>query len=139
MHFFFTIALVAIIVFVIAKFIAGAPVAPDPWEKEISREEVDDLDKEVCLNCGVEVKKGQYYCPKCNSPTGQYTPYVPFVNIPFNYSMHQTMWRKLKSKDVSLLYKMTAILIILVTAPIMIAGFLVYFLFKLIAKFWKAL
>ena len=134
MHFFFTIALAAIIVFVIAKFIAGAPVTPDPWEKEISREEVEDLNEKVCLNCGAKVEEGQYYCPECNSSTGQYTPYLPFVNIPFNYSMHQTMWRKLKSKDVGLLYKITAILFILLTAPIMIVGFLVYFVFKLFAK-----
>ncbi|MDD5599900.1 MAG: hypothetical protein PHV82_18295, partial [Victivallaceae bacterium] len=86
---------------------------------------------------GEKVTKGQYYCPKCNNATGRYVPYLPFVNIPFNYSMHRTLWQKLKSKNPGIIYKITAILFIALTAPIMIIGFLVFIIFKGFRYLWK--
>ena len=132
MSFFITIVAGLIFAFVIIKLIKNCSVNPDPWENEISRDEVDKLEKEICLKCGAEVKKGQYYCPKCNNATGKYVPYLPFVNIPFNYSMHQNLWRKLKSRDVSFLLKSIIILFIILTAPVMIAVYLIYALVKLV-------
>ncbi len=104
----------------ILKCVKKCSITPDPWENEISRDEVNKLKSEVCLRCCAEVKAGQYYCSKCNNATGKYVPYLPFINIPFNYSMHWTLWSKLKSKDHSLVYKAVAVLFIACTAPLMI-------------------
>jgi ribosomal protein L40E len=127
-----------ILVFIVLKLLNSHSPEPDPWENEINKEELDKLEQEICLHCGAKVEKGQYYCPKCNNATGQYVPYLPFVNIPFNYSMHRTMWQKLKSKDSGLIYKLTAILFIVLTAPIMIAAYLVLLVFKVFRYIWKA-
>ena len=132
MSFFITIAAGLIFAFVIIKLIKNCSVNPDPWENEISKDEVDKLQHEICLNCGTEVKNGQYYCPKCNNATGKYVPYLPFVNIPFNYSMHQNLWQKLKSNDVNFLVKSIIILFIILTAPVMIAAYLIHAFIKLI-------
>jgi ribosomal protein L40E len=113
--------LFAVYIFYVLRSIKAKP---DPWEDEISKEEVDKLDREICLKCGAEVKPGQYYCSKCNHATGKYVPYLPFVNIRFNYSMHSTLWSHLKSKDHNIFYKLIVIFFILCTAPIMIIGYL---------------
>ncbi len=128
--FYFITAASLILAFMIVKLLNNCSTSPDPWEKEISKDEVDALKDEICLKCGSEVKGGQYYCPKCNNATGKYVPYLPFVNIQFNYSMHQNLWRKLKSQDVSFIYKAIIILFIILTAPIMIAVYLIYTLIK---------
>lgn len=137
MNFVIIIGAGLIFAFLINKLVKNCSTTPDPWESEISKDEVDKLKHEICLNCGAEVKNGQYYCSKCNNATGKYVPYLPFVNIPFNYSMHQNLWRKLKSKDVSLLYKIIVILFIILTAPVMIIVYLVYAFIKLINLSWK--
>jgi len=139
MDFFIIIVIALVLLIFILTFIKNITPSPDPWEKEISKDEVDKLEQEICLKCGTGVKTGQYYCPKCNNATGKYVPYLPFVNIPFNYSMHQTLWQKLKSKDVNFLYKAIAILFIILTAPIMIVGFFFYLIIKGIFKIYSAI
>lgn len=78
------IFIVAIIVFVLIRIIARIPVSPDPWEGEIKREDLENNSIPVCSKC-TKVVKGplQDYCPYCGNVTGEYTRYVPFVNIPF--------------------------------------------------------
>lgn len=137
MDFFIIIAVSLILVVLIVKLVKNCSASPDPWENEISKDEVDKLKREICLNCGAEVKNGQYYCPKCNNATGKYVPYLPFVNIQFNYSMHQNLWSKLKSKDVNFVYKLIVILFIICTAPIMIIVYLTLALLKGIKAIWR--
>ncbi len=137
MNFFIGIVIVIIIIYVLAKLFKNFTPPPDPWENEISRDEVDKLEKEICLKCGSEVKNGQYYCPKCNNATGKYVPYLPFVNIQFNYSMHQNLWGKLKSKKLSFIYKAAIILFITLTAPIMLIGHFALTIIKIIKYLFK--
>jgi len=137
MNFLIIIAVSIIIVVLIVKLLKNCPASPDPWENEICKDKVDKLKHEICLNCGNEVKDGQYYCPKCNNATGKYVPYLPFVNIQFNYSMHQNLWSKLKSKDVSFVYKLIVILFIIFTAPIMIVVYLALVLLKGIKAIYR--
>ncbi len=49
----------------------------------------------VCWRCMRPCDPGSYYCPHCGStdPVNSLTPYMPFVNIPFNYSIFGEMWR----------------------------------------------
>jgi len=137
MNFFIITAAGLILVVLIVKLIKNSSPGTDPWENKISRDEVDKLKREICLKCGTEVKIGQYYCSKCNHATGKYAPYLPFVNIRFNYSMHQTLWRNLKSKKHGFIYKTTAILFIALTAPIMILVYCPIALLKGIKVLWR--
>ncbi|MDD5698972.1 MAG: hypothetical protein PHH77_10195 [Victivallaceae bacterium] len=111
-------------------FIKNHPVSPDPWEPEISREQVNQLQQEVCVYCAAPVKAGQYYCSRCFNATGRYVPYLPFVNIPFNYSIYQTLWKKLSSENIGWFYKTGVILFILWTAGIMFIGYFLVLLAK---------
>lgn len=91
-----------IIIFAIAILFAirklrKMDVPPDPWEKEGVKIDEDDLG--ICVNCATPIKDiKQHYCPKCGEVTGVYTRYIPFVNIPFNYSIFGTIVRRLKKK-----------------------------------------
>lgn len=50
----------------------------------------------LCLRCLKPCHPLQYYCDKCGSTNAvnPLTPYIGFVNIPFNYGIFITMWRK---------------------------------------------
>lgn len=138
MNFFIITALGVILVFLIVKLVKNSSANPDPWENEISKDEVDKLQREICLKCGTETKTEQYYCSKCNNATGKYVPYLPFINIQFNYSMHQSLWSKLKSKDVNYLNKAIIVLFIIFTEPFMIIAFFFYVVMKAVFKFFCA-
>jgi hypothetical protein len=101
------------------QWLQRSPVASDPWEGKIRPEEVDAATP-VCLNCLTPVAPHQHYCPVCNNVTGEFTRYLPFVNIPFNYSIFQTLWRKLRSPDTTNGTWLLAFIVILLLAPIML-------------------
>jgi len=49
----------------------------------------------VCLKCLHPFSQGTHYCEKCGDAVGQLTPYIPFVNIRFNYSVFGNMWKRI--------------------------------------------
>jgi hypothetical protein len=49
----------------------------------------------LCLHCLEPVHPLDYYCPHCGEAVGCFTPYIPFVNIPFEISFFARLWRKL--------------------------------------------
>ena len=86
------IALVLLVYYIIKK-IQSMKVSPDPWDGENIK--IDDNDLGVCINCGTPIKnKFQHYCPKCDNVTGQFTRYIPFVNISFNCSIFNAIIKK---------------------------------------------
>jgi hypothetical protein len=56
------------------------PEKPDPMEGFEDEEEVP-----LCTGCGRPYRSALYYCDPCGAAVGNLTPYVPYVNIPFNY------------------------------------------------------
>ena len=48
-----------------------------------------------CTGCGRPYVRGQYYCDHCGTAVGNLTPYIPYVNIPFNYGPFRDMWKGL--------------------------------------------
>lgn len=111
------------------KWLRKTPVIPDPWEAEIKPEELDAATP-VCLNCLTPVKPHQHYCPVCNNVTGDFTRYLPFVNILFNNSIFGTLWRKLRDPDASHLGRLIAFIVVLFGAPIMLIVGLPWLLFS---------
>ncbi len=107
----------------VARSFRRAPTRPDPWDSEISRDELQAMDTPVCVNCLTPVRDAnQHYCPKCGSVTGEFTRYIPFVNIRFNYSSLGTLWRKVRAKETSLAGRVTAAILIIALLASVLGG-----------------
>ena len=79
-------------IILIVRWLINLPVSEDPWEKEIDKQKLDDSKNPVCLNCIKPIESSnQHYCPHCGNVTGEYTRYLPFVNIQFNYSIFESL------------------------------------------------
>ncbi len=108
-------------IFFLVRLIRRTPVQPDPWDSEVDFEDLEQPVSQLCTNCLAPVDNPrQHYCPACGNVTGEFTRYIPFLNIPFNYSLLATLWGKLKRPETSLISKIVAVAIILVTAPLML-------------------
>ena len=82
----------------------------------------------LCLKCLRPVDPLGYYCPHCGYDTGQLTPYIPFVNIPWQTRIWGQMWDQLWSKDISFASRLFRLFMILWNVPILLIG--------LIPKLW---
>jgi hypothetical protein len=49
----------------------------------------------VCWGCLTPVDPLQHYCHACGTATGQFTPNIPFVNIPFSVSLLDRLWTRI--------------------------------------------
>ncbi len=93
-------------------------------------EQVDNLHSEpeidsvpICLRCLTPYEPLQHYCDKCGEAVGTLTPYIPFVNIRFNYSIFGTMWRRMwHVEGVPIAWKILYAFLILLMVPIMLIG-----------------
>ncbi len=76
-----------------------ANVKMDENKKFLRTGKVPDEEIPICLHCFTPYHETEHYCKVCGEAVGQFTPYVPFVNIPFNYSIFGKIWRKLWYED----------------------------------------
>jgi hypothetical protein len=76
----------------------------------------------VCIRCFRPVDPLAHYCPHCGEATGQLTPYIPFVSIPWETRIWGQMWRQIWSRDVSLAGRAFRLLMVLWNVPIMLIG-----------------
>ncbi len=94
-------------------------------------EEADQLDDEfipddarpVCVKCLEPCHPLQHYCANCdsNAVINPLTPYMPFLNIRFNYGGFCIMWRKIwYDKDTSIKRQWFYLFMIIAFAPIML-------------------
>jgi hypothetical protein len=103
----------------------GEPEEPD-------RNDFEDLwsgDVPCCTGCGRPYRPGQNYCEHCGTGVGQWTPYIPYVNIPFNYRPFGDLWAGLSGREhvgwgrrifYFLLYLLYAPIILAVACPFVI-------------------
>ncbi len=112
---------VGMITFIILKkWIESIPITPDPWDEIIDENQLEEA-LPICIKCFKEVEnKNQHYCSKCGHITGEYTRYIPFVNLAFNYSIFGNLWNDLIGKDKSLFKRVFSFILILLLAPIML-------------------
>jgi len=103
---------------------------PQPLENEYP---VANDARPVCPNCLAECNPLQEYCDKCGDPTAAInplTPYLPFVNIRFNYGGFMRIWRNVVTRKTPLVVKIFNTLVLLVIAPIVILISLPFWLFN---------
>jgi hypothetical protein len=96
---------------------------PEPIEeKDIAEDKGDGTP--VCIRCFKPVDPLSHYCPHCGEATGQFTQYIPFVNIRWQASVWGRIWRQVWSRDVSFPGRIFRLLMIIWNVPIMLIGLL---------------
>ena len=77
----------------------------------------------LCPRCLTAYDPMQHYCVKCGEGVGVFTPYIPFVNISYNYSIFGRMWQGLWfGKDVGIGTRLFYGFLIVWFVPIMLIG-----------------
>ncbi|HUU43168.1 MAG TPA: hypothetical protein VMX57_05280 [Planctomycetota bacterium] len=102
----------------------------DPADAE-TRDDVACDPEEIpcCTGCGRPYVKGQYYCQHCGTAVGNLTPYVPYVNIPFNYGPFTDLWKTLRGEaGAGIPRRILAAFVIILMSPIMIIGLPIVFI-----------
>jgi hypothetical protein len=84
----------------------------------------------VCPNCFQPCNPLRNYCENCgsNDAINPLAPYLPFVNIRFNYGGFVKMWRGIRRRDVPVLRKWLYLFMIIVFAPVVLVIGLPFFL-----------
>ena len=59
------------------------------------RQEGDDFSEAqpVCVKCFTPIPSLAHYCLSCGETVGQYTAYIPFVDIQFQARFFHSVWR----------------------------------------------
>jgi len=97
------------------KEVSGEPPEPSPSD---TIEEVP-----VCLRCFEPYSPLLRYCSNCGEAVGNLTPYIPFVNIRFNYAIFGTLWKDIwVHQGTPAWRRVLYMLLILCTVPIMLLG-----------------
>ncbi|MEE9297238.1 MAG: hypothetical protein V3W34_20040, partial [Phycisphaerae bacterium] len=77
----------------------------------------------LCPMCFTPVSDLNHYCERCGEAVGRLTPYIPFVNIRFNYTPFATMWQRLWRGDGhGLRSRAFYAVMIFLFAPVMVLG-----------------
>lgn len=77
----------------------------------------------VCAQCFTPYIAGDDYCKKCGETIGQYTAYVPYVNIRFVANLYERLWKRVwYEQGVRLHRRVLGLLIIFLGAPVMFLG-----------------
>ena len=91
-------------------------------EKGIPKEEGDGTP--VCMKCFKPVNPLDYYCPNCGGATGQFTHYLPFINIRWQASVWGQAWRQIWYREISIPGRIFRFIMIVWNVPIMLIGLL---------------
>ena len=92
---------------------------PQPAEdKDITKEQGDGTP--VCIRCFRPVYPLHYYCPHCGEAVGQFTQYIPFLNLRWQVSVWVRMWHQLWSRNVSFLGRLFRLFMIIWQFPIIL-------------------
>ena len=91
-------------------------------ERDIPEDESDG--SPVCIRCFRPVNPLDHYCPNCGGATGQFTHYLPFVNIRWQASVWGQAWRQIWSREVSIPGRLLRFFMIVWNVPIMLIGLL---------------
>lgn len=93
-----------------------------PAEQDI----VEDGDEgtPVCMKCFQPANPLDNYCRNCGGATGNFTHYLPFVNIRWQASVWGQAWRQIGSPDVSFPGRVFRLIMVIWNVPIMLIGLL---------------
>ena len=78
----------------------------------------------VCIGCFKPLDPLAHYCPNCGAATGQFTHYLPFINIRWQASVWGQAWRQMWCRDVSIAGRVFRFVMIVWNVPVMLIGLL---------------
>ena len=78
----------------------------------------------VCIRCFHPVDPLSHYCPHCGQASGQLTPYIPYLSIPWETRIWGQVWRQIWSRDVSLPGRVFRLFMVVWNVPVMLIGLL---------------
>jgi hypothetical protein len=104
----------------------------NPAELAAAEEKVRSLgDTPLCPRCLQPIDPFDHYCKHCGEASGRLTPYIPFVNIHYNYSIFGRLWQKTwQEKETGLIARFFYLFMIVVMVPLMLLGLPFAFLGK---------
>jgi len=77
----------------------------------------------LCIRCLTPHSPADYYCRKCGAAVGQWTTYLPYIDIPFLVNFCVRLWRRVWFEPgVSLPRRAFCLLLILFLVPGMLLG-----------------
>ena len=92
----------------------------------------------LCTLCARPYLLGQYYCEYCGEAVGNLTPYIPYVNIPFNYRPFREIWRRLTHPEGrSFLVLVLYLLFLVLVVPHVVIIALVYLFVVSLRGLWR--
>ena len=63
------------------KWLMNRPVPPDPWDKAVDKQELENSAMNLCHNCFTLNDKNIDFCKKCRTPLSAYVTLDPFKHI----------------------------------------------------------
>ena len=77
----------------------------------------------LCTRCLSPHSPSEHYCPKCGAAVGQFTAYIPFVDIPFLANFYARLWERVWfERGVTVFSRTASLILILLLAPVMLVG-----------------
>jgi hypothetical protein len=77
----------------------------------------------LCSRCLTPFRPGQHYCERCGWAVGKYTPYIPYVNIRFNYGWVGATWKKIWfDRETKLAARAFYLFLMILAAPVIMVG-----------------
>ena len=112
-------------------WIIRSPVTPDPWDEVINKDDFENNAKPLCPTCAKPIETPRsHYCEHCGELTGEYSRYLPWEGIKFNYAICGTMWKKTCDTHVANSIRTLNFILLLIIAPILLVAALVVKLLK---------
>ena len=85
-------------------------------------DEPTDEEVPVCVSCFTPINPGANSCSSCGSTVGQFTEYVPFVNIPWQADGYDRLRRESWTSRSGVFGQIVQIFVTLFLAPILLIG-----------------
>ena len=76
----------------------------------------------LCPGCLAPIDATRYYCEKCGRDTGQFTTYVPYVDIPWMATGFGAAWHRLWHGQLRWYSRVGYVLFLLAFAPVLFVG-----------------
>jgi hypothetical protein len=71
----------AVAAFRLIRWVAEAPITPDPWDGEIDEATNREDAIPLCHHCLTPQEHNGWFCPECGATVGPYVNYLPYVYI----------------------------------------------------------
>ncbi len=75
---------------------------------------VDEDSQPLCLQCLTPFEPLQHYCSSCGGTVGEFTRYIPFVNIPFYAEFLGKIWQKFWRSNAGVMKKIGLFIMVII-------------------------